>query len=90
MNIVLKHVAELVADGLDLTTVLVVAVGAGEVFIRALRSIRRLATTELKVRIRVGFASWILLALEFALAADIARTAIDVERLGGSMAPGPA
>lgn len=76
MDIILKQVADFVALACELATVLVVAVGAAETLIRAFLMAPRLSDPRVKKQLWVGFAGWILLALEFALAADIADTAI--------------
>lgn len=77
MEGVLKDAADLVGLFCELATVGVVAVGAAEAVIRLLwlsRDINGLAARKKAVWVR--FAAWILLALEFALAADIVRTAV--------------
>lgn len=76
MEVILREVAEFVALACGLATVVVVAVGALEALLRAARNAGRLGRPEVKKELWVGFAGWILLALEFALAADIAETAI--------------
>ena len=70
------QIAEAVAMACVLATVLVIAIGALETAVRAVRAGARLARPEVKMQIWMGFAGWILLALEFALAADIADTAV--------------
>ena len=76
MDNILREVAEFVALACGLATVIVVATGALEALLRAARNATRLSRPEVKKELWVGFAGWILLALEFALAADIAETAI--------------
>lgn len=82
-----RFVAGYIALALELIVVLVVAVGA----IDALRSlVRSAAGAPWTVAMRtcwLRFAAWILVALEFALGADIVRTAIaptwdDIGKLG--------
>src|SRR5688500_13874144 len=71
-----KLVAETIGLGLELATVLIVAIGA----ILALAELLKGAVGKLSARwkrtVWLKFAAWIALALEFALAADICRTAI--------------
>ena len=76
MELILKQVADAVALGCELATVATVAVGATVTIVRVVLMFPRLAQPAVKKEIWVGFAVWILLALEFALAADIADTAI--------------
>jgi uncharacterized membrane protein len=52
------------------------AIGVFGALLRVLTSFRYLSELRVRRQIWVGFAGWILLALEFALAADIADTAI--------------
>jgi uncharacterized membrane protein len=61
----------------EAAVVLIVAWGAGEALLRTIKLVF-LRHGELGGRreIWLGFAAWIMLALEFALAADIIRTAI--------------
>lgn len=61
----------------EMAVVLIVAWGAAEALFRTVRHLL-LSRGDLGVRreIWLGFAAWILLALEFALAADIIRTAV--------------
>ena len=76
LDILLKQIADLVALGCELATVVVVAIGATMTLVRTALALPRLAQPAVKKELWVGFAGWILLALEFALAADIADTAI--------------
>jgi len=76
LELILREAAEVVALGCGLATVVVVAVGALEALVRAARMAPRLGQPQVKKQIWVGFAGWILLALELAQAADIAETAI--------------
>jgi uncharacterized membrane protein len=86
VELVLKQIAEAVGLACELATVMVVALGAITTIARAILDFPRLAQPSVKKALWVGFAGWILLALEFALAADIARSAItpswdDIARL---------
>jgi uncharacterized membrane protein len=78
MEAILREFASNVALATELVCVLAVAVGAVLTLGRCVLMIARGRVTDPKARhaIFVGFAGWIILALEFALAADIARTAI--------------
>ena len=75
---VLREFASHIALGAELICVLAVAIGALTTLVRVVIAIAHgLGTNQTARReIFVGFAGWIILALEFALAADIARTAI--------------
>ncbi|HEX7854388.1 MAG TPA: DUF1622 domain-containing protein [Sphingobium sp.] len=77
MEETLKIFASYSALMLELTVVLIVVYGAGEALIRVLI---RLATQNpgqwSRRAIWLRFATWILIALEFALGADIIRTAV--------------
>jgi uncharacterized membrane protein len=57
--------------------VLVVAFGAAQALMSVIAAVFRRSADELEGRqIWIRFATWILLALEFALAADLVRTAV--------------
>jgi uncharacterized membrane protein len=60
----------------ELATALVAAFGAAEALVRVAAGWREFGSPGAKKLIWVRFAAWILLSLEFALAADIVRTAI--------------
>lgn len=73
----LRFIASSAALVLELTVVVVVLLGAAEAVLRAaLRLARGQSGAWSRRAIWLGFAAWILLALEFALGADIIRTAI--------------
>lgn len=76
MEDVLKQLADWVGLACELATVAVVAIGAVEALFRLATNWRRISGQGVKKVIWVRFASWILLSLEFALAADIVRTAV--------------
>jgi uncharacterized membrane protein len=88
METAFKAIAAWTALGVEAITVLVIALGAAEALVRTIAELpgvrmKRQARRETWLR----FAAWILLALEFALAADIIRTAIapswdDIGKLG--------
>lgn len=72
-----KQAASTIALGVEALVVLIIAIGAAEALVRTLGELpgvrmHRADRRETWLR----FAAWILLALEFALAADIIRTAI--------------
>jgi uncharacterized membrane protein len=76
MELVLKDLAVTVALACELAAVLFIALGAAEAVVRTALAWRSYADFAVKKAIWLRFAATILLALEFALAADIARTAI--------------
>ena len=76
MESLLNTVVETVGLICELATVLVVAIGAGEALTRLVLNWNKISGQGVKRVIWVRFASWILLSLEFALAADIVQTAI--------------
>jgi uncharacterized membrane protein len=76
MEPLLKDLAGSVALACELVAVLFVALGAGEAVVRTAMGWRRYGDLGFRKEIWLRFAAAILLALEFALAADIARTVI--------------
>ncbi len=76
MQAAFKTLASYVALGCEAGTVIILAIAALEAAVLVARALPRLGDAALKRRIWVRFASWIVLALEFALAADIVDTAI--------------
>jgi uncharacterized membrane protein len=76
MDAVVEAVAGWVALGCDAATVAVIAWGAVLALWRVILTARGKVGHPAKRDIWVRFAGWIALALEFALAADIARTAL--------------
>ncbi len=77
MEEIFREVAGATALAIEAIVVLVVAIGAAEAAIGAVKLVGRdrLFRNERR-ELWVRFAGWILLALEFALAGDIIRTAI--------------
>jgi uncharacterized membrane protein len=72
-----SEIASYIALVIEAGAVLVVAFGALQAILGVVGSILRRSADELTGReIWLKFATWILLALEFALAADIVRTAV--------------
>lgn len=76
MESALKEVAAAVGLACELAAVLVAAIGAMEAVVRLAMGGRRVVDLPIKRVVWVRFAAWILLSLEFALAADIVRSAI--------------
>ena len=76
MELLLKDVARAVALACELAAVAFIALGAAEALVRTVISWRTYDDFKVKKAIWLRFAATILLALEFALAADIAHTAI--------------
>jgi len=71
------HIAQLVALGIDLVMVTVVAVGTVVTFVALVAGIAKGERLPGHVReIWLRYAAWILLALEFALAADLIDTVV--------------
>ncbi|HTX48939.1 MAG TPA: DUF1622 domain-containing protein [Caulobacteraceae bacterium] len=76
MHPFLKEFADLVGRSCEAISVVFVALGAIEALARTARRWRDYADLKLKKQIWRRFAASIMLALEFALGADIAHTAI--------------
>ena len=76
MQATFRVLASYVAVGCEAGTVIILGVAALEAAVLLLRGMRNLGDASVKRRIWVRFASWIVLSLEFALAADIVDTAI--------------
>jgi uncharacterized membrane protein len=73
----LKRMAEMVATGVEVAAALIIAYGALEALFGSVRSIvERRSKTDMRKIVWVRFGVWLLLGLEFELAADIVRTAI--------------
>jgi uncharacterized membrane protein len=73
----LNDLAEAVAVGCELASLLIVALGSIEALGRMAWGWRALGDLRVKKKVWLRYAASILLALEFALAADIARTTIE-------------
>jgi uncharacterized membrane protein len=74
---VVKHMAELIATGVEVAAALLIAYGALEAMIGAVRAIiERRSKRGIRKETWIRFGVWLLLGLEFELAADIVRTAI--------------
>jgi uncharacterized membrane protein len=73
----LRRMAEMIAAGVEVAAALIIAYGALEALYGAVRSIvERRSKTDMRKLVWVRFGVWLLLGLEFELAADIVRTAI--------------
>jgi uncharacterized membrane protein len=74
----LKELAGHVALAAELICVLCIAIGAAIAVVSTARVLiqRKAMRQDLRRGVWMGFAAWIILALEFALGADIVRTAI--------------
>jgi uncharacterized membrane protein len=73
----LKRMAEMIAAGVEVAAALIIAYGALEALYGAARAVvERRTKTGLRKNTWVRFGVWLLLGLEFELAADIVRTAI--------------
>lgn len=85
MEEVLRQFADWVALGVETAAALLIAIGAMEALVAVLRP--RGMTIGRKRMVWLNFARWLVLALEFELAADIIRTSItpswdDIGQLG--------
>ena len=77
MTETLKTIAEYIALGMEGGAILIIAYGACEAAWGAMRAILGGRTRHgLRKEVWLSFGVWLLLALEFELAADIVRTAI--------------
>lgn len=88
LEAIFQETALLVALGVEAAAMLCVAIGSIEAMAAVVRQLLR-RTSSLRSRrdIWFRFATWILLALEFTLAADVVRTAVapswdDIGKLG--------
>ena len=73
----LRRMAEMIAAGVEVGAALLIAYGALEALYGAARAIvERRSKTGLRKDTWVRFGVWLMLGLEFELAADIVRTAI--------------
>jgi uncharacterized membrane protein len=77
MEELFERLASNVALGVEAVAVAIIAFGAAEALLRTLAPlIGRSAAAGWRKRVWVGFGAWLLLGLQFALAADIVRSAI--------------
>jgi uncharacterized membrane protein len=85
-----KHLAAFVALGVEAGAVLLIAIGAAEAVVVTLRRLARNRGDQQALHrkeVWIRFAVWLLLGLEFELAADVVRSAItpswnDIGQLG--------
>lgn len=89
METLLRECANYVALAAEFCSVICIAIGLVETLVQAavVIGLRRDGSRQARREVWTKFAMWIVLALEFALAADIVRTAIaptwdDIGRLG--------
>jgi uncharacterized membrane protein len=88
MREILKQIADFIAMGVESFAALIIAYGAIEAIFGSVRAVSsRRSKTGLRKEVWLRFALWLLLGLEFELAADIVRTAIsptwtDIGQLG--------
>jgi uncharacterized membrane protein len=73
---IVKNISALVATFSELTAVVVIVIGALQALGSMLKKLIEWKAAILPLVIFRGFAGWLVLALEFLLAADILRTAI--------------
>ena len=72
-----KAVIEYLARGVEFAAALIIGIAAVEATLKSiLLFFRRSAPPEQKVEVRLTFARWLAVALEFELAADILNTAV--------------
>ncbi len=82
-----KSIIEYLARGVEFAAALVIGIAAIEATIKSLvLFFQRSAPPERKIEVRLTFARWLAVALEFELAADILNTAVtpswsDIEKL---------
>lgn len=76
MEALFTLLASNIALGCEFAAIVALAVGAAEAVVGLVRSIPRWGDLRVKKAVWVRFAAWILLGLEFTLAADIVRTAL--------------
>ena len=77
MEELLRQAARLVAELIEAVAVLLIAYGAGEAFVNSLRHFfRRICDAGWRKTLFMRFGVWLLLGLQFALAADIVRSVI--------------
>ena len=75
METFVRDIAQTISTACELASVMILALGAGTALVTSLVHWRRYETLTFKKAVWLRFAASIILALEFALAADIAGTA---------------
>ena len=73
---IVKNISAIVATCSEFTAVIVIVVGAIQALGSMVKTLIEWKTAVLPLVVFRGFAGWLVLALEFLLAADILRTAI--------------
>jgi uncharacterized membrane protein len=73
---VVKSISSVVATCSEFTAVVVIVIGAIQAIIAAVREFLRTKAPIAPLTVFRGFAGWLVLALEFLLAADILKSAI--------------
>jgi uncharacterized membrane protein len=76
MGEALNHLAEYVALGVNMIAILAIAVGTLEAAVGLVRVGLKQSTAHQKAEVWMRFASWLVVALTFQLAADIVETTI--------------
>ncbi|MCI0540923.1 MAG: DUF1622 domain-containing protein [Verrucomicrobiales bacterium] len=77
MEELFKEVASAIALGMEAAAILLIAIGALEAIVgTASRLLSQQAKMSRRKEVWLRFAAWLLLGLEFELAADVVRTAI--------------
>jgi uncharacterized membrane protein len=76
MESLFKGCASAIALGVEAAAALIIVVGAVQAFVAILRSLFQRQPAGTRKQIWLGFGAWLLLGLEFELAADVVRTAI--------------
>ncbi len=73
----LKQFSSIVADAVEAAAALIIMAAAAEAFVGVVRCfVRRRSGASIRKDIWLRFGVWLLLALEFELAADVVRTAV--------------
>jgi len=73
---IVKNISAVVATCSEFTAVVVIVIGGVQAIASAIKALIRRKTLVAPLVVFRGFAGWLVLALEFLLAADILRTAI--------------
>lgn len=76
MDDLVRQIAHLIATGCNIAALGTIAAGAAAAVVRSFWSWRRYTELGFKKDVWIKFASTLILALEFALSADIANTAV--------------
>jgi uncharacterized membrane protein len=87
MNTLFGHISAAIALALDVISVLLITIGAASALLGLARALPTASRLHEERHMYLRLARWLLLALEFTLAADVVRTAIsptwqDIGQLG--------